>query len=238
MSLAVFPSFLLAGEILEKYPAPTYQDVLVRNEVVGVGTNICADRYEMIKHIFGLYQRPFKVLEIGAAQGYFSFRIANDYPLAHCIMIEEDNDYYAYHGRMLLDLCRLNNHLGNISLLRKKISMQDLEYLSSAEHFDVVMVFLVIHQLDDDLHNQMKILELLLKMGDHVIIELADDAAPLLTAFAKYKGRQLNFEYLGEVKRFKDPAIPHIGKFFWFKPQTEPLLNEETLRRFNRVYPE
>lgn len=179
LALCLFFSSLCAevplGIFLEKYPMPTYQDILVRNKVIGIGTNVCAARYDMIKPIFDLYQRPFKVLEIGAAQGYFSFRIANDFPLAHCIMIEEDNNYYSYHGSMLLELCRLNSHLDNVSLLRKRVSIEDLEYLNEAEHFDVVMAFLVIHQLDDDLHNQMKILETLLKMGDHVIIELADE---------------------------------------------------------------
>jgi tRNA G46 methylase TrmB len=118
------PFFLLAcvETILSQYPSPTYQDIMVQDQIVAVGTNSCAPRYERIKPVFDSFQKPFKVLEIGAAQGYFSFRIAQEYPQASCVMIEEDNHHYGYHGSLLEELCHLNNHLKNVSLIQKNIN--------------------------------------------------------------------------------------------------------------------
>jgi hypothetical protein len=64
--------------ILSKYPRPIYQDVIVNNKVLINGINLCDKRYDLIKPIFNLFQAPFSVLDLGSAQGYFSFRIAHD----------------------------------------------------------------------------------------------------------------------------------------------------------------
>ena len=100
---------------LSKYPGTVYQDLVMRGEIYPVGTDLCAPRYELIQPILARYKRPFSVLDMGAAQGYFSFRIAQDYPLSSCVMIEADQTcYYPQHGSMLYDLCQINQHCTNI----------------------------------------------------------------------------------------------------------------------------
>jgi hypothetical protein len=240
----ILPSDNKENEIaafLKKYPTPVYQDVLIENRVVAQGTNICASRYEMIKPIFAHYHRPFKVLEVGAAQGYFSFRIAHDFPQAFCTMIEEDNPYYSYHGTMLYDLCCLNSHLNNLCLLKKHLSIEDLQYLNTQEHFDVVMAFLVIHQMETNLDKQIQIFDTLLHLGNNLILEVCDDAALELTLLIEYLSKKNDCHYLGSVKRFYDPKAPHIGKMFWFKKKDEAqennFIKRETFEYFNGVYP-
>lgn len=213
--LALLP--LTLSSFLEKYPLPTYQDILVENQVISQGTNICANRYEMIRPIFQLYDRPFKVLEVGAAQGYFSFRIAHEFPHAFCTMIEEDNSHYSNHGSMLFDLCALNSQLQNVCLIRKKIAIEDLQAIQNQEHFDVVIAFLVIHQMATEFDEQVTLLKTLLEMGDHLLIEVADDAAPVFTAFTQHLNKKSHGAYLGQVRRFQDPNVPATGKIFWFK---------------------
>ena len=57
-----------------------YQDIFINGETVATGYRMCAERYEAIKKVLDKYKRPITVLDIGASQGYFSFRIASDYP--------------------------------------------------------------------------------------------------------------------------------------------------------------
>ena len=45
-----------------------------------MGTDDCGPRYGMIKPVLDRLDGPFSVLDVGAAQGYFSFRIAQEYP--------------------------------------------------------------------------------------------------------------------------------------------------------------
>ncbi len=205
---------LVESSLLNQYPSPTYQDILIENQVVAIGTQHCAPRYERIKPILASYKKPFTVLEIGAAQGYFTFRIAHDFPDAFCTMIEEDTPHYSYHGSLLSDLCSLNKQLTNIYLLRREISLEDLEQYP---RFDVIIAFLVIHQMHPDFDQQKEILNSILRLGDQVLIEVAPDASPLLTTYTEYLSRKLPCEYLGELKRDKDPNASEIGQMYWFK---------------------
>jgi hypothetical protein len=48
----------------------------------------CASRYEPIKAVLGEYKRPFSVFDFGANMGYFTFRIAEDFPQATVIAVD------------------------------------------------------------------------------------------------------------------------------------------------------
>lgn len=225
--------------VLNRYPGPIYQDVFVHNQLIIKGLNLCDERYNLIKPVFDLFQTSFSVLDIGAAQGYFSFRIAFDYPHAHCTMIDENSSDYRYHGDLLYDLCRLNQ-LDNVTYLRKRMSYNDLCFLSRREHFDVVLAFLVVHQMAEKLADQQMFFERLFSLGDHVLVEVADDAAVDLTHFIASLCEYSDCEYLGEVPRFQDPNMRGRGALYWFKgPKTtsQQRISKEAFRTLNGVYP-
>jgi hypothetical protein len=223
---------------LGKYPLPIYQDVIIHNEVVIKGLNLCDARYRLLRPILNRYQTPFSVLDLGAAQGYFSFRIAHDYPHAHCIMIEENSSDYHHHGDLLYDLCLLNQ-MDNVTYLRKRMSYSDLRFLSRQEHFDVVLVFLVIHQMAEKLSDQLLFFERILSLGDDVVIEVADDVATDLTHFITNLGKHSDCEFLGEVPRFQDSNMVGKGMLYWFKNSKttgRQHIHCGTLQTFNGVY--
>lgn len=228
---------------LNRFPEPIYQDIVIGKIIYPIGTDRCDDRYELIKPILNLYDRPFSVFDLGAAQGYFSFRIAQEYPQSSCIMVEADETfYYSRHGSMLYDLCLKNRDLNNIFYLNKKMNLSDLIFLNHREHFDVVIAFLVVHQIDQGLEKQIKIIKNLLQLTDNLILEVANDVDVILTSYVEYLSQSLNCRYLGEVKRHKDPASKSTGKLFWFKQDQSSFkgpvsieIQSETFTRLNGV---
>lgn len=183
-------------------------------------------------------------MDLGAAQGYFSFRIAKDFPESICVMVESNHTaYYAWHGNMLYDLCAMNNHLNNIYFLDRQLSIDDLRYLNRNEHFDVIIAFLVVHLMHKNLKEQVEILKLLLQLTDNLIVEVADDVGVIHTSYVEYLSQALGAHFLGEVKRHKDESSTSTGKLFWFQNRQDPLekiepIQESTFLELNGVYPE
>ena len=201
-----------------KYPGYIYQDIVIGDDIYSIGTDVCEPRYELIKPILDLYDRPFSFLDLGAAQGYFSFRVAHDFPQCACLMIEaDDTSYYSRHGSMLQDLCLYNSRLTNISYLNKRMDILDLSFLNQNKHFDVVIAFLVVHLMHDSLGEQIKIIESLLNLGDNLILEVANDVGVIHTSYIEFLSETLDCQYLGEVKRHKNSDSTSTGKLFWFK---------------------
>ncbi|MEI8365856.1 MAG: class I SAM-dependent methyltransferase [Parachlamydiaceae bacterium] len=239
------PSEVKLESFLHKYSDSIYQDLVIGNDIYPVGSDQCEPRYELIKPVLDGYNRPFSVLDLGAAQGYFSLRIAHEYPHSACVMVEANNTaYYAHHGDMLYDLCLFNSHLNNIFYLHRRMDLADLSYLNCEEHFDVVIAFLVVHLMHETLQEQIKIIQKLLKVGDNVILEVANDVGVIHTAYVEYLSQSIDCQYLGEVKRHKDPQSTSTGKLFWFKrknPQfidrNEFPIKNETFINLGGVYP-
>lgn len=136
-----------------------YQDIIVNNEVLtrGVGPD-CLSRYEAIKSVLNKYQRPIKVLDIGASNGYFSLRIAHDFE-SLCVMADVSD--------RLLSICKLNNEVDGLIYLKNALSLEDLTILNEREHFDVVLALNVVHHMSPC----KEILDILFELGDTVIIE-------------------------------------------------------------------
>ena len=230
---------------LQKYPGPIYQDIVIGNDIYPIGTDLCEPRYKLIQPIPDLYDRPFSVLDLGAAQGYFSLRIARDYTHSSCVMIEANNTaYYARHGDMLHDLCLSNFELSNLCYLDRRIDLADLSFLNQREHFDLVIAFLVVHLMHETLQEQVKIIDSLLSLGDNLILEVANDVGVIHTSYVEFLSHSLDCQYLGEVRRHKDPNSPSTGKLFWFKRKGLPLENsdhtgiqQETFIHLNGTYP-
>jgi hypothetical protein len=250
MRLLFSSLFLLASDLgaelldsfLSQFPGPIYQDVVIGKEIYPIGTDLCEPRYDLIRPILNSYDRPFSLFDLGAAQGYFSFRIARDYPHSTCVMVEaNDTSYYSRHGDMLYDLCLKNSNLNNIFYLNKKMNLSDLSFLNQREHFDIVLAFLVVHLMHEKLQEQIKIIDNLLTLGDNLILEVASDVGVIHTAYVEYLSQSLGGQYLGEVKRHKNPDLQGKGKLFLFRQNRSSLscneLHPETFTHLNGVYP-
>ena len=194
----------------------TYQDIIINGEVVEKGTRDCTQRYEIIKRVLNQYKRPITVLDIGASQGYFSFRIASEYPSV-CTMIEGNFKFSDHVAEQLQNLCELNTDLDNIIYLQKHISIEDLEKLSECEHFDVVLMLSVLHHMGEDWK---KATDLAFSLGDNLIIETPPSDDPIALSnktvipLEKYLYSK---EYKEVTKTERHPDYPHLkASMFWF----------------------
>ena len=193
---------------LRKYSHLIHQDILVKNSVIATGIDPCKERYDLIKPVLESLGSPFSVLDLRAAQGYFSFSIAHDFPQSTCVMMEYNN---AKQDDMLLDLCFLNDHLTNITYLNKEITSESLSYLNRNAHFDFIIAFSLASLLGDDFQN---VIEDLLSLGDNLIFEIRDKIPA-----SRVKALRLQFDcqYLGEVKYPQCQSATSKGKLFWLR---------------------
>jgi len=148
-----------------------YQDIVIDNKVVKRATNNhndCKSRYRAIKKVLARFKRPFTLLDLGASQGYYSFRGAFDFPQGVFVMIEGNNVHYPLIGSQLQDLCLANRRLSNVIFLNRSLVPTELETLSQCEHFDVVLALNILHWFKDD---WVKMLDAILQMGYCVIVE-------------------------------------------------------------------
>jgi len=134
----------------------SYQDQWVRGTIAG-GERECASRYAAIKVELNRYRRRITMLDLGASEGYFSFRAVADFA-AVAVMIEG--------GPQLLQLCEANALPGTI-LLQQRVSVEGLEALADCEHFDVVLALNVLHHFPD----AARAVEAVMRLGDVTIIE-------------------------------------------------------------------
>jgi len=149
-----------------KLPRHPYQDIIINNKIVKRGRGPrCESRYQAIKKILAQFKRPITVLDIGAAEGYMSLRIANDFD-ATCVMIEHPS---GESGGFLKQLCELNTDRDNLILLYKKITADELKLLSECEHFDVVIALNVLHHFPED--KMLTAANAVLALGDYAIVE-------------------------------------------------------------------
>lgn len=238
------------AQFLKEYPI-SYQDVIVNNKTVLNGTCRCPERYKLLHPVLKSYiGKEFSVLDIGAAQGYFDFKIAYDYPGAHCTMLEGGygQGLYADYPERLLKLCNLNSNLKHITFLQKQLIVNDLVSLNEKEHFDIVLAFLVMHLFPDvdynhkpkdrEISNQ-KILDNVLKLGDNVVIEVVP--ARRYNEFVKSIQSKYNAVFLGFVLRDYNPG-KRMGALWWIKNKPSKVKNtlevsRETYDNLCGVYP-
>jgi len=181
-----------------------YQDILVDGVTIKEGVKDCEIRYSNIKKILDNYKRPFTVLDIGASEGYFSLRIAAEYPNSTVVMLEGDSTLLLPH------ICQLNKRLKNIVVLEKFITPKDLKELGECEHFDLVLSFNVMHQMKDLWKES---IDNLLTLGDHVLIETPPpgchtsankDNLPLIEA---YLAQDKRGTVVAQVPRYGRPGL-------------------------------
>jgi len=121
----------------------TYQDVWEDGKVMVKGARECSLRWAAIKTLMNSYNRHFTVLDIGASEGYFSFRAMQEFDCS-VVMMER---------KPLLERCE-QIRLNRCTLLQKSFTIADIVEMSKCEHFDVVLCMSVLHNLTYKDHGQ------------------------------------------------------------------------------------
>lgn len=214
-----------------------YQDLWINEKILfkGCGPD-CSSRYDAIKPILDQFDRPFSVLEIGANNGYFSLRIANDYD-ATCVMIDGTD--------RLKQICEANSSLNRIIYLQKMVTPKDLLKIAKKEHFDVILCFHVLHHVD-----WKPFFSSLLTLGDHVIIETPpiDDGfvseKPQIPEIAEYLLSLPSGVPIGSFQRQNPEIKDHMILFSnpkksnsWKKTAFMPGISLKTFYKFGGAYP-
>lgn len=232
-----------------------YQDIVINNEIIskGVGPD-CQSRYDAISKIISKYNRPIKVLDLGASNGYFSFRIAHDYG-AMCVMVDVSD--------RLRDICELNDQIKNIIYLKREFLLDDLKTLCKYEHFDVVLALNVVHHMSD----WKEVLDTIFQLGDTIIIETPpanDDRVgelPCIPLIEDYLLKKSNGQIIAKTPRAAannfDQIIILDGKTDYLKQKkcipdayakmfcfenvlaslNKPVFNPDAFRLLNGVFP-
>ena len=119
----------------------TYNDVRIKGQTISSGYRESEDRYKEIFKFCKKFNRPISVLDLGAAEGYFTFRLSEDFSGVF-IAVESDSQ------RNLLDTCKKNNNR-NILLLEKQMNLKSLKNLKEVQHFDIVLALNIVHHFDE-----------------------------------------------------------------------------------------
>jgi len=134
-------------------------------------------RYHCIQSLLNLYQRPFTMLDIGANQGYYSLRAAQDYN-AVCVMIEANDS--------LLEVCKTHNELNNIIFLNAHFTPNRLQHLGECEHFDVTLALNVVHTFGEQWQEA---IEAMLGLSDCLIMEVGPNDTDMEEYIATKEGQ-------------------------------------------------
>lgn len=157
MKKKIIPSFLMMCQLftnnhsfydLQKEGLEQYQDIYLKGKLLrkaSYGERFLEDRFSIVNSILQKYERPFTMLDVGSAQGYFSVKAAELYPESVCVMFEGSNHIYKKISNQVASICKLNNHLNNLIWLDKALCLEDMIKLSTCENFDVILLLNVVH---------------------------------------------------------------------------------------------
>jgi len=120
--------------------------------------------YKKLTTIVDRYTRPITVLGVMNSYEDYAFEIARNYN-ATCVVVEEDVNK----KDRMISKCLHEEKLDNVMLLSKKMSVEDLERLASCEHFDVVLIFNLNYQWQQECERTIKAV---LNLGDNIILEV------------------------------------------------------------------
>jgi hypothetical protein len=118
----------------------------------------CEPRYDAIRSVVKKFERPVSVFDLGANMGYFSFRLAEEFPDLTAIAADNKPDLSIYAEK---------NELDNVLVIPRRLSPFDIKDLSQCESFDVALALNVLHHMDD--HD--RTIDWLLKLADVLVIE-------------------------------------------------------------------
>ena len=112
---------------LETYSTDTYNDIRIKGKIISSGYRNSEKRYNEIFKFCKKFNRPISVLDLGAAEGYFTFRLSEDFSGVF-IAVESNPE------RKLLESCIKNND-HKILLLDKQMNLKNLKNLNEVQTF-------------------------------------------------------------------------------------------------------
>ena len=162
---------------MDKY---TYNGIWLNGKLEKKGYRPSEERYEQITKFCKQYTRPFSVLDIGAAEGYFTHRLASEFE-GNFTAVEADG------GRALLNTCEKNDN-SKVFLLQKRFNLEDLKKMAEVHYFDVILALNVVHHFDEPFQ---EVLDTIMSMCSYCFFEHPDP---------KEDKKTINFERVGQEK--------------------------------------
>jgi hypothetical protein len=115
-----------------------YQDIEVKGKLVSSGWRSCADRWQIIKPHIKNHQT---IMDVGSHYGYFSIKIAREFPDSLVWSIEETQKRSVIQKQALKE-----NKLNNIVLSRYSVNLLNMLKLQrTCESLDTIMALSVVH---------------------------------------------------------------------------------------------
>jgi 2-polyprenyl-3-methyl-5-hydroxy-6-metoxy-1,4-benzoquinol methylase len=165
----------------------TYNDIRIKGKTISTGYRNSERRYDEIFQFCKQFNRPISVLDLGAAEGYFTFRLAEDFSGVF-IAVESNPE------RKLLELCIKNNN-PKVLLLDKQMNLKNLKNLKEVQHFDIVLALNIIHHFDEPFQD---VLDTLVSMSSFCFMEhpnsLENDSTKNFQRLEKEKLKLDSFE--------------------------------------------
>ena len=138
----------------------TYNDIRIKGKTISSGYRNSEKRYDEIFKFCKKFNRPISVLDLGAAEGYFTFRLSEDFSGVF-IAVENNPE------RKLLKLCIKNND-HKVLLLDKQMNLKNLKSLKEVQYFDIVLALNIIHHFDEPFQD---VLDTLVSMSSFCFME-------------------------------------------------------------------
>ena len=94
--------------------------------------------YEEIDALASQFSREFTVFSLGAKDGEFAFDLAESFPLAKTILVEDNNPKSTSFGDELLEKLTTDESKNSPIFLNKRITKEEFKALSEIYYFDIV----------------------------------------------------------------------------------------------------
>ena len=174
----------------------TYNDIRINGKTLSLGYRNSEKRYSEIFKFCKKFNRPISVLDLGAAEGYFTFRLAEDFDGVF-VAVESNPE------RKLLELCKKNNDQ-KVLLLNKQMNLKNLKNIKEVQHFDIVLALNIIHHFDEPFQD---VLEALISMSSFCFLEHPNSLENESTKNSqRLKTEKLDLEKFKPVLLNKNPS--------------------------------
>ena len=174
----------------------TYNDIRINGKTLSLGYRNSEKRYSEIFKFCKKFNRPISVLDLGAAEGYFTFRLAEDFDGVF-VAVESNPE------RKLLELCKKNND-PKVLLLNKQMNLKNLKNIKEVQHFDIVLALNIIHHFDEPFQD---VLEALISMSSFCFLEHPNSLENESTKNSqRLKTEKLDLEKFKPVLLNKNPS--------------------------------
>ena len=174
----------------------TYNDIRINGKTLSLGYRNSEKRYSEIFKFCKKFNRPISVLDLGAAEGYFTFRLAEDFDGVF-VAVESNPE------RKLLELCKKNND-PKVLLLNRQMNLKNLKNIKEVQHFDIVLALNIIHHFDEPFQD---VLEALISMSSFCFLEHPNSLENESTKNSqRLKTEKLDLEKFKPVLLNKNPS--------------------------------